>query len=184
MTYSTTIPGPNDDPSDSQGQLLTNFSQLNTQFTVDHINLTSATDNGEHRKITLNNVIGAHAAPVDPKSLIFSDAVAAISELFFENANGQEQLTNLTITSTGTRRHIVTPWGIHFDFGTAPANTNGTAITFQTAFPNNVFMLVQGVQANVAAAPRTVTYSVLAVTGFTAFTSNNGLVFSYFAIGN
>ena len=50
--YYPDIPLDTDDPSDSQGLILSNFSTLNQQFSIDHIPLTDSTNNGFHTKIS------------------------------------------------------------------------------------------------------------------------------------
>lgn len=56
MPYLNNIPQPTDIPSNSQNDLLNNFSSLNTQFSVDHVPLISGSNNGYHTKITFNDV--------------------------------------------------------------------------------------------------------------------------------
>lgn len=60
MTYNPNIPQANDNPSLSQGQMLTNFGQINTLFGTnlttgaggDHTLLDSAINQGHHNRIT------------------------------------------------------------------------------------------------------------------------------------
>lgn len=53
MTYNPRIPESRDDISVSQGELLTNFGQLNTQFAVNHVAFDDAgADKGKHKFVT------------------------------------------------------------------------------------------------------------------------------------
>ena len=53
MTYNPSIPNANDIPSSSQGQMLINFGQLNTQIGTEHVALNAGSDNGKHKYVTL-----------------------------------------------------------------------------------------------------------------------------------
>ena len=53
MTFNPDIPKPNDDLAVSQGDLLTNFGQLNTQFAVNHVPFNdSGSDKGKHKWVS------------------------------------------------------------------------------------------------------------------------------------
>lgn len=54
MTYNPNIPQPIDDMSVSQGDLLTNFGDLNTVYgsSGDHVALDAASNRGKHKKVT------------------------------------------------------------------------------------------------------------------------------------
>jgi len=52
MTFNPAIPQPTDDMSDSQGDLLINFGQLNTVFSEDHVAFNASSDKGKHKKVT------------------------------------------------------------------------------------------------------------------------------------
>jgi hypothetical protein len=129
MTFDPTIPQPTDRPSASQAQLLNNFTQLNTVFSVDHVAFNATTDRGEHNQITLNSTV-ADPGLGDPKCSLYIKTVAGDSELFFEKydntavANLVQQMTNLTITTAanagtagGNISYIDTPWGLRFLWG-------------------------------------------------------------------
>lgn len=55
MTYNPNIPQPTDNLSNSQGQFLANFDQLNQQFEIDHTGFNTGSGNGDgfHKKVTL-----------------------------------------------------------------------------------------------------------------------------------
>jgi len=126
MSYSPNMPLATDDPSVSQGQLLTNFAQLNTIFNTDHVTYDALADNGEHLQVTINTVLGAAPGLGTPKASLFTMADAnGSSQLFFENfdvpgaANVNRQMTNLPLvayanagTAGGAGSYIDTPWGL------------------------------------------------------------------------
>lgn len=188
MTFNPSIPQATDRPSDSQSQILNNFTALNNIFNQEHVTFNAATDNGEHKKITMNAPLGADPNLSDPKASLYTKTVAGDSELFFEKfdnvatANLVRQLTNLTIVTAGGNFGVTTPWGIVINWGTVVLTTAGTAVTFAVAFPNAANSVV--LTAQDANASRNGTYQNLITTGFTAHGTNNGLNASYLAIGN
>lgn len=50
MTYNPSIPQAEDDMSVSQGDLLTNFGELNTVYSEDHVALDASANKGKHKK--------------------------------------------------------------------------------------------------------------------------------------
>jgi len=84
MVYDPSIPQPDDDPNTkSQADLLENFTQLNAQFGIDHITFNNgvAADEGEHTKISLNDV-QADPGLAFPKSSIYTKHVGAAPDRF------------------------------------------------------------------------------------------------------
>jgi hypothetical protein len=53
MPYQPLIPQPTDRISVSQNDILTNFTELNTQFAIDHIAFDAVSNNGKHNKVSL-----------------------------------------------------------------------------------------------------------------------------------
>jgi hypothetical protein len=60
MTYNPAVPGASQRPSQSQGGMLTNFAQLNTQIGLEHAPLTTDPRNGKHKYVSL---VRSPAAP-------------------------------------------------------------------------------------------------------------------------
>lgn len=60
MSYDPAVPGASQRPSMSQGAMLTNFSQLNTQVGTEHAALTANPRNGKHKYVSL---VQSPAAP-------------------------------------------------------------------------------------------------------------------------
>jgi hypothetical protein len=152
MSYNPSIPQSGDRPSASQSQILTNFTQLNSIFGQEHVTFNATADNGEHTKITLNNVLGADPNLADPKSSLYTKTVAGDSQLFFENfdvggaANIVRQLTDLVITSGakhgGTQYTLLTPWGLRITMGLTTAFSGTSTDTFITAFTSTIYTAV------------------------------------------
>lgn len=149
MAYLDNIPQGADNPSTlSRPQFLENFSQLNTQISVNHVALTAGADNGKHTKIEFDT---NHAAgvPVGTQSEIYTEGASPL--LYFHNANFTAQMsgilawcsfdgaaaTPITITSgfnvTDVTKHSATSYTINFtnalpnaDYGVLITGGTGT----------------------------------------------------------
>lgn len=149
MTYNPNIPQSADRPSDSQAQLLANFTQLNTIFDAEHVTFNATTDNGEHKKITMNAPLGADPGLADPKASVYTKTVAGDSELFYEKydnvatANLVQQMTNLTVTNGvrhgGTQYTWLSPWGMRFTSGVTAAFSGTSTDNYITAFTTVIY---------------------------------------------
>lgn len=93
--YNPSIPQPNDDLSDSQGDILNNFSSANTTFDIDHYTFNNATANrGRHKDIHIVTRVG-NAGNTSGAYTLFSkdytpDSTGAVADtqLFGITANG------------------------------------------------------------------------------------------------
>lgn len=139
MTYQANIPLPGDKPSVSQGDLLQNFIQINSQFGLQHNALDSAAHDGKHKYVTLQR--GAGALPVNTEMNIAQASTGAGNPYFqcitpaqFFQVPISHKVTGIAISS-GT--HAI------FDFATfgLPANN---------AFPQMGFLLLFDQQAPTA----------------------------------
>lgn len=92
MTYTLGIPAANLSPAAQQADLATNTDLANTFFGVDHVAYTAAADQGEHAKVTFNNV-QADPALAAPKAQLYTKTVAGNQQLFFANAGGTQQIS-------------------------------------------------------------------------------------------
>lgn len=105
MPYHPSIPQSTDDPTDSQPDLLDNFSKINTDYAVNHIALTAGGNSGYHTKLFFPNSLAFTANPnlTPPKSSLYPKVSAyTTNELFFQNINvptNFQQLTNLPVPS-------------------------------------------------------------------------------------
>lgn len=206
MTFNPNIPLGNDNLSTSQGQILANFSQLNTQFGVDHIPFNTGSGNGDgtHKKVTFNAPPSPIPTPTGTVSSVYPNLVSAAQELHFKNAAQTTQITSgglpiwkggtpgtdgvATATTGGTNSNgsLTLPNGIILKWGTQENIVDSTVVTFPVAFPNNCFS-VQMTPVRDDVFPR----AIYLKPGFTRtnFTirissSSGNMVINYFAIGN
>ena len=132
MTYNPSIPTPTELLSTSQGQILINFGQLNTQYGADHDGFNGGSGNGSgmHDQITF---LANQAAPsltrnsVAGVSGLYANAVGGLSQLFFQNASQNRQITGDLLVSSGTNYGFQTPWGIKINFGSVTVAANSSA---------------------------------------------------------
>lgn len=106
MSYHPNIPQANDDPSVSQGQLLDNFSKLNSDFAVNHVPFTSGANRGFHTQVQFPTVLSTDPAVSGQQSVVYPKAAPVDPELFFRNVNNIFQLTNLPYVN-GTITNVV-----------------------------------------------------------------------------
>lgn len=111
MTYQPGIPLPSTDMSESQQDLLDNFTQLNTQFGNDHVAFDETSNNGKHNKATMLE----QATPATNPSL-----VPAENELIMYAAEDNDMNTELYIRQHGKTASQFTKDGSVF-VGAVPA---------------------------------------------------------------
>jgi len=135
VTYTPNIPQPQDIPANSQSQILQNFQYLvpsaaTTGLKRDHqiLLVDTANTDGVHKQVTFA-VNQATPGFIGNVSVLYPNTANAGSQLFFNNAFGNAQLTSL-ITGvpainvgppfTGT---TFLPGGLLLQFGRAATNT-------------------------------------------------------------
>lgn len=91
MTFpiDTTIPATNNNPSNDQPKMQTNFANINSYVQVDHVN-PSATGAGYHEQVTFNanNVPGSLPSNSVAVSYTNAGTASASSDSFFRNGSG------------------------------------------------------------------------------------------------
>ncbi len=187
MTYIPDIPQSGDIPSQSQGEILTNFQQLNTVFDVDHVpfNDTTAANRGKHDQSTYIE-LAADPTTAANEVAVYSKDDGGNARLFMrQESNGTViQLSGANPTSAISGSTFL-PGGIILKWGVLATPSDGDPVTFAGgAFPNNVFALTMAESRN--GTSNTATYfTALATTGFTykSSTNSNDAV-HYMAIGN
>ena len=187
MTYNPNVPQAADIPSQSQGELLTNFQQLNTVFDVDHVpfNDSTAANRGKHDQSTYTE-LGADPTTLANEIAVYANPVSGNSRLFFrQESNGTAvQLSGAdpTIATSGSTSLVgalIIKWGV------LATPSDGDPVTFAGgAFPNNVFALTLAESRSGTSVTSTY-FTALTTTGFTVRTStgSNDAV-HYMAIGN
>ena len=187
FTYVNTVPASGDNPSVDQPNMLGNTTATNGWVSQDHygFNTSGPTNNfgGLHQQVTFpgNNV---PSVPTSPPAL-FTNLVNSLPQLFFYSgtaAQGSNQYsTSASNGSTMLLGGIILKWGT----GTFSAGSNNTPISFNKAFPNNLFV------ATVTLTSMNPVSSVGAIytgaSGFTAYrgiNTTNDADFRWIAIGN
>ena len=176
-TFYPNNPQSGDDPKVSQGQFLSNFSKMNTDFSVNHQPLTSGGNQGKHLKIFFQNVLSGDPGLTSPQSAVYTKSVSGVPQLFFQNgalAANVVQLTGLPVTTMVTDSSITTPWGLKMAFG---SSSGGGTVTFSVAFGATPYSCVITPTSSIGVP----VISGLTASGFTYSTRGAGIY--YFAIG-
>lgn len=193
MSFDPTVPKANDLLSQSQGDLVVNFNQLNEIFgnaaASDHYAFNNATASlrGLHKHVTFPVVV-VDPGLANPASSAYAKTVSAASELFFQNgtlAANVKQLTGLTLATSivagATQYTFMSPWGIRFILGEATVSSGGTVISFTTPFTSLIYCaLLTPIDPN----PHKFTITSRMTTSITAKTDSGTHSFYYLAIGN
>ena len=194
MTYNPSIPQPGDVISQSQGQILTNFSQLDTVFAQDHIELddSTAADRGKHKQVTLKK-LSAGPATTSTEIALYTKDVSGTTRLFYRvPSSGDEiQMTGpITAAQNGT---CLLASGIKIVWGrdTIASGTGTKAVTFVSAFSAAPYSVVATPYASpiTGSSPREfgIQNATIALGGFTAESFNGNVPanvpFGYYAIG-
>lgn len=141
-TYLPSIPNADDLISSSQGQIKTNFTQLNNQFGVDHTEFNNGGVNGDgfHKKVTFTAPIASPSVSSTqgiayPKTSTIITPSSSNTEMFYKNVTGDIQITSSTLNSAQGEGFI--PGGLQVKCGSgAITNTfSNTTVTFTNPFP-------------------------------------------------
>lgn len=167
MTYNPSIPQSSDLISQSQAQVLTNFSQLNTIFDVDHVTYNDATsaNRGKHDKSTY--VEGSDPVTSTNEVAVYSKDTGTQPDLFYrpESSGTATRLTGGGITAAawvvfnGTSSGPIAPAASYNIQGSITKNATGNyTLTFSRSFSSVNYCVVSGVDATNAS--NTLTVSV------------------------
>lgn len=102
MTYNPSIPTSTQLISASQAPIKDNFTQLNTQFGVDHISFNNGGVNGtgHHKQVTIDSPLGADPVAAGTTGVFYTKTVSAKTQPFFINSTRAIQLSSDIITYT------------------------------------------------------------------------------------
>lgn len=185
MVYDPNIPTPTQFLSQSQSLIKENFSQLNNQFSVDHIALTAGADLGKHKKITFVQqgaapTTGATEVALYTKSTVTTGEPTQPEIYARQISDGTEYLLTrgTPISSSGEG---VLYGGLQIRSGTGGSNGGGFPNSFSTQFPTDCIAVVASGQ-NAAQPTNDIKITNISATGFTA-TSSQGEAIYYIAIG-
>lgn len=180
VVFNPNIPQSSDDPTNSQVDLLNNFTKLNLDWAVNHINLVAGGNNGFHTKVNFPNVLGSDPTLVNQQSEIYPKiGPDSLPALFFANASNVYQLTKLPVVTSGTNYGIVTPWGMTLNAGKIIGSSPLIA-TFAIPFVNGNFYFVSASSQIL----NTVAIGSITNTQITLNTGTNPAVVYYMVIGN
>ena len=195
VDYNPSIPQPTDNLSNSQGQMLNNFTQLNNIFDINHFTWNDAVsaDRGMHRKVDLPATTVV-VAPAGLSSVVYSKTVAGVAGLYFDNAVGSSAVwrggsgDGLITSTTGgnaTSGTMTFPNGIILKWGYVASVADATPINFPVAFPNFCFTVVpSALNNNPAVRSLYVQPGSISKTAFSVRTSSGSMGVTYWAIGN
>ena len=187
MSFNPAIPAPTDRPTISQGQILTNFSQLNTIFANNHVSFIAAADRGKHNFCQFPEQAAAPVTAANEGAIYTKVGASATTEAFFRReSNGAElQMTGLPVVVAGPVRGIITPWGLRMNWGSVVATGGGMGALLVTyAVP---FTAGGGWSITVSKAAAAITTTSVGVANEVNASFNlyapAGDVFYFFAIG-
>lgn len=184
MTYNPNIPQATDIISQSQPLILTNFSQLNTVFMVDHVEYDNATagDRGKHTSSTYVEQAVAPATGAAEEAL-YSAAIGGTTRIFVRppSSGAAYQLT-ATPPSAGATGYSYLPGGILIQWGTF--TWAGANVTQIQNFPIS-FSTAYQVVGTTNAPGRDFSVTAIAANNFTASIVNPaaGIVIRWIGIG-
>lgn len=142
MSYNPNIPQANDRPSQSQGQILTNFQQADIGFFKDHISWTNAViaDRGKHKSVTLKASSIPSTASTD--LALYSRTSGGEVKLFFRYPSDGTtvRLSNVDAPQSTDNGYTWLPGGMALQWGfqAVPGNV-ATTINFPIEFNGNPF---------------------------------------------
>ncbi len=154
MPWTPSIPEPTHAPADDVENMQQNNDQIQSSFSVDHIQL-CGTPNGQHKQIHFasNNVPSVPTSPpvlfTNTQDGLGNNLPNGVSELLFYSgtaAQGQNQYV-FSSGGSGGFGSVLLPMGIILKWGSKfPAGATGSSITITfatagvTAFPNSCFV--------------------------------------------
>lgn len=184
-TYTSNIPQPGDNPSDSQDQILQNFQSISTTNSVNHVAFNDP-DQGKHKFLQMPEQSSAPSTAADEGGL-YTKAVSAVTQLFWRNeSNGTEQqFTNSIPTTVAPNRHWNFADGLQLRLGTVNHASTSTAVAFSSPFSSNAYVVLL-TPIGAAGAVNGWNAQALTVNGFTlaSISSGGGKAFYYVAIGS
>lgn len=136
MVYDNAIPQANDDPSQSQGQILGNFQELDTFLSVNHVELNDA-NQGKHTFLQMPEQASAPTTAANELG-IYTKEYNSLATLFFrEESSGTEHiLAGPPLLAASGYTYL--PGGLLMQWNTVTASSQ-SSITFPVAFGANAY---------------------------------------------
>ena len=137
MSYNSSIPQANDDPSQSQGQILSNFQALNTSNSVNHVAFNDA-DQGKHKFLQMpeqasDPATAANEAGLYAKEYDVDGLGTLVSTLFFRNESSGAVTTFGGPSSLAIPGYSYIPGGLLVQWNRVTVSS-GNNVTFPIAF--------------------------------------------------
>lgn len=191
MTYNPSIPQGGDIISQSQQQILTNFTQLNTVFGVDHVAYSPPVANsGKHNQVSLPEQGGNPATAANEVALYCKD-LSSSSTLYLRKESagtvitmsGQDPIratAGSTFLPGDSTRAVVMKWGTN-----AQSGTGTYAVSFASAFSTAAFTCVISIRGSALDNEVAIVSGSLNVSGFSySIQADSAYTLDYIAIGN
>jgi hypothetical protein len=177
MVYLPNIPQPTDNPStQSQAQFLENFTQLNTQFGIDHSAFNAISNNGLHKKATIvTSGVGIDPLAVANAGIVFtkSEVGGTTVDLFYRTSGGN----SLPLSPRAYGQ--CTNAGVTYGYNIASITNTGAGyytIAFTTALANlnyMVFITADNVAGGGPGDTKILSIGSKTVNGFQIFSRNS-----------
>lgn len=137
MSYNSSIPQSNDDPSQSQGQILSNFQALNTSNSVNHVAFNDA-DQGKHKFLQMPEQSSDPATAADEGGLYCKEydvdgLGTMVSTLFFRNESSGAVTTFGGPSSLAIPGYAYIPGGLLVQWNRVSV-ASGNNVSFPIAF--------------------------------------------------
>ncbi len=193
FTYTPITPQGSHFPANDRPLMTANFQYLQNFGNRDHeFTLLSGvnTQDGTHRQVTLNDQASTGPGFTGASSALFSSAVNAVSQLFFQNSGGIVQLTDqrANIPTLLPNGGTYIPGGLLMIWGSG-SGTTGSLVNFHTVLQNPTFSgpaLFVVLNPNTTGGGFAIGASTLTANGFTLGNMGGSGVnntFTYLAIG-
>lgn len=198
MTFNPVIPQPTNLISNSQAQILANFTSMNSIFggvapttggDHDGFNNGSGNGSGMHNQVTFTS--NQSSAPSLTRNSIvgvsglYANLSNALSELFFQNSTQNFQLTGIPLvtgTASAQGYGITTPWGLILNFGEcASVATGGTEVIYQVPFTTGTLAILATARSSTGT--KTASGVPTSNSRATLYSSNASLAVYFLAIG-
>jgi len=190
MVYIPNIPQAGNTLAESQPWILANFTDLNTYFSVDHVALDAAANNGSHNKVGFIGVNPSAPVPVTTEGItLIADYSAATSKYILRYkqnsvafpADSSHALTNSHIPLAASIGYSYLPGGILIQWGRTAADVvTGvqTTINFPVAFTSTAYSVQVTLEkdnpASGTAQAANVVRTTVSTTGFDVYHSASG----------
>ena len=184
-TYFNNIPQSDDDPTDSQPQLLSNFQAILNAQNRNHVDFNDLANSGRHEVIELKDQ-ASNPTPISGFGDLFVKKVGVEPQnLFFLDDNSKEfQLTNAF--TANTKGQATLPGGLQFQWNTQSGVLNlSTPLLFNEEFDSPAFNVqISEERDNDSVRSLWISQGSITATQFLIRTDDtSGRIIKWFAIG-